>query len=670
MAGDIGSNSKIKGAVNNQLTSAPNAAAGLNVLKTGDTMTGELVLSSSTPSTSLTATSKLYVDSRGVDVVTSTAATTNQLGTYNNGTSGVGATFTYLATGLQTVNGVPLFNGVRILLASQAQHERNGVYYVTTQGDTGIACVLTRTVDYDEPAEINAKTLVVCQNIGKQYIKTSTVSAVGVSDIDYELYVEQIDDFQLYFTDITTGDVSSTAHGFTPKSPGDDTTFLNGAATPAYAQVKDSDLSTSDVTTNNATTSKHGFLKKLSNVSNQFMNGQGNWATVTTTESNLSLIDVTTNDVSTSKHGFAPKGDGDTSKFLNANGAYSTVAVSNPNLVIGGDFSTNPWQSGTSFAAANGHAADGYYWQSISTGVVTVAKTADAPTVVSAGTLTNHCLSASTTTAESSLAATAMHRFLYWIEGYDFLQIAQQAFTLSFWVKSTKTGTFCVSFKNSGIDRVYVSEYTVSTTNTWEKKTITVSASPSAGTWDYTNGIGLRLDWVVAAGSNFTGAGAVNNTWNSANVSCTSNQVNGMDSTSNVFKIALIKIELGSSATSWVSEPITTTLRKCQRYYEKSYTQGVDPATNTALGTYNFDDSAALAGAFDFGVKFSTTKRAAPTVTLYSVAGTSGKVTQSDATEITGTAGNIGDSGFRISGTNAATKHGASGHFVATSRFL
>ena len=79
--------------------------------------------------------------------------------------------------------------------------------------------------------------------------------------------------------DNTTNNVTSTAHGFAPKSPADATLFLNGAATPAYAAVKDSDLSTSDVTTNNASTSKHGFLKKLSNVSTEFMNGQGNWAT-------------------------------------------------------------------------------------------------------------------------------------------------------------------------------------------------------------------------------------------------------------------------------------------------------------------------------------------------------------------------------------------------------
>lgn len=80
-------------------------------------------------------------------------------------------------------------------------------------------------------------------------------------------------------TDITTNDVTSTKHGYAPKSPADATKFLNGAATPDYALVKDSDLSSSDVTTNNATTAKHGFLKKLSNVATEYMDGTGNWST-------------------------------------------------------------------------------------------------------------------------------------------------------------------------------------------------------------------------------------------------------------------------------------------------------------------------------------------------------------------------------------------------------
>ncbi len=84
-----------------------------------------------------------------------------------------------------------------------------------------------------------------------------------------------ISDATISTTDITTNNVSSTKHGFAPKSPADATQFLNGAATPAFAAVKDSDLSTSDVTTNNVSTTKHGFAPKAPNDATKYLDGTG-----------------------------------------------------------------------------------------------------------------------------------------------------------------------------------------------------------------------------------------------------------------------------------------------------------------------------------------------------------------------------------------------------------
>lgn len=77
--------------------------------------------------------------------------------------------------------------------------------------------------------------------------------------------------------DNTTNDVSSTKHGYAPKSPADAARFLNGAATPAFAAVKDSDLSTSDIATNDVSTSKHGFVPKAPNDGTKFLDGTGAW---------------------------------------------------------------------------------------------------------------------------------------------------------------------------------------------------------------------------------------------------------------------------------------------------------------------------------------------------------------------------------------------------------
>lgn len=96
----------------------------------------------------------------------------------------------------------------------------------------------------------------------------------GGSNPSYSAVVEG----DITLTDVTTNNVTSTRHGFAPKSPADATLFLNGAATPAFAAVKDSDLSTTDVTANNATTLKHGFLPKLSGSATEFLNGNGTFS--------------------------------------------------------------------------------------------------------------------------------------------------------------------------------------------------------------------------------------------------------------------------------------------------------------------------------------------------------------------------------------------------------
>lgn len=97
----------------------------------------------------------------------------------------------------------------------------------------------------------------------------NTISTSGVPS------ATQPAESDLSFTDITTGNVTSTKHGFAPKSPADATKFLNGDTTNAYAQVKDSDLSTSDITTNNVSTTKHGFAPKLPNDATKYLDGTG-----------------------------------------------------------------------------------------------------------------------------------------------------------------------------------------------------------------------------------------------------------------------------------------------------------------------------------------------------------------------------------------------------------
>src|SRR5690606_24609922 len=112
--------------------------------------------------------------------------------------------------------------------------------------------------------------------------------------------------------------------------------------------------------------------------------------------------------------------------------------------------------------------------------------------------------------------------FQSYIEGYDWLNLAEKPLKLGFWVWSTKPGVYCVSLRNNGINRSVVLEYTINAANTWEFKELTIPASPSSGTWNYTTGIGCRVVWTLMCGNTFhTTPGS----WQTGNFFATSNQV-------------------------------------------------------------------------------------------------------------------------------------------------
>ena len=271
-------------------------------------------------------------------------------------------------------------------------------------------------------------------------------------------------------------------------------------------------------------------------------------------------------------------------------GGFPEVNVFRKNAIIGGDFDTNPWQRGVGnfVGVADGvYTADRWKRNKIGTMVEDVIQFADAPvlgTVYKNRTADNfavNCFQANVTTAEAVLGAGNTSIYSHIIEGYNFKLFAQVPLILSFWHKHTKAGTYCVACRNSGTDRSFVAEYTQAVADTWEYDSIAVPASPAAGTWNYTTGIGLNISFVRGCGATFQTAAGV---WTVGNFIATANQVNSLDTIGNKFRITLVQLEVGSIASKFERRSFQEELSLCQRYFQKTYAQGITPGTLTGTG--------------------------------------------------------------------------------------
>jgi hypothetical protein len=281
------------------------------------------------------------------------------------------------------------------------------------------------------------------------------------------------------------------------------------------------------------------------------------------------------------------------------------------NRIINGDMQIA--QRGTSFAASNGYGLDRWIFGPLGEMVCTVSQSSDVPN----DTFQNS-IKVDVTTADTSIAAGQVTQLIQYIEGYNVRDLIGTTFTLSFWVKSPKTGVHCVAFRNINAagappDRSHIKQYTVVAANTWEYKTLTVTGGLiTAGTWNWTNGIGLSVTFTLACGTTFqTTADA----WQTGNFIATANQVNVMDNTANDFFLTGVQLEPGTVATPFERRSYTTELQLCQRYYFKTYNTGITPGTITTAGLCLFLNNSSGSGAGN--VIFPVEMRAVPTCTAY-----------------------------------------------------
>jgi hypothetical protein len=219
----------------------------------------------------------------------------------------------------------------------------------------------------------------------------------------------------------------------------------------------------------------------------------------------------------------------------------------------------------------------------------------------------------STSLSAYSASSGDVFRLAQFIEGYNVADLGfgtanAKTVTVSFWVRSSLTGTFAVTLINDSADRSYVSTYTVSAANTWEQKSVTI-AGDTSGTWLTTNGVGIGVVFDMGSGtSSNTTAGA----WQAGNYTRTSACTSVVGTNGATFYITGVQLEVGSSATGFEYVNYQTSLANCQRYYEV-----IDGVYSTNYnGASNRNDITNLV--------WKVTKRTAPTLVLVSSVGATG----------------------------------------------
>ena len=253
------------------------------------------------------------------------------------------------------------------------------------------------------------------------------------------------------------------------------------------------------------------------------------------------------------------------------------------------------------YSNSGGYTLDRWLFDNTTDGTVTVQQSSTAPVGFS-----NSCL-VTVTAADVSLAATQRCRIRQAVEGFNvadlgFGSASASTVTLSFWVRSSLTGTFGGALNNGAADRSYPFSYTISAANTWEQKTVTV-AGDTSGTWLTTTGIGLTAQFGLGIGSTFSGtAGA----WVGSQIMSTTGATSLIGTSGATFYITGVQLEKGSTATSFDYRPYGTELALCQRYYWR-WVPSANAVDQISLG-YAYTTSAAFVN-----VPFPVTMRIRPT---------------------------------------------------------
>ena len=305
-----------------------------------------------------------------------------------------------------------------------------------------------------------------------------------------------------------------------------------------------------------------------------------------------------------------PDGDGDSGQTLITNGS-GTLAWAAPygnrNLIINGAMQVA--QRGTSSTSLGYQTVDRFNVHkngSFDQLAFTQAQVTDAPAGFS------NSYKFTTTTAETTVDADESIGIRTALEGQDLQQLgygtgSAKKLTLSFYVKSSQTGTFAIYFYSADTVRIITRTYTISSANTWEQKSVTIDGDAS-GSIDNDANESLQISWAIAAGSNFTSSDSTSwSAYSNAKLYYDHAQNAVLTTTNATWQITGVQLELGEQATPFEHRSFGDELIKCQRYYSQ-----YDSTNGGWVGSGFFYNTTAV----EVTIRLPQRMRAAPTVSI------------------------------------------------------
>ena len=271
------------------------------------------------------------------------------------------------------------------------------------------------------------------------------------------------------------------------------------------------------------------------------------------------------------------------------------------NRIINGAMVIDQRNAGASVTPAGGvYTLD--RWEAVLTQASKFSVQQNAGSVARPAGFTNYL--GTTSTSAYSVLAGDFFAIRQKIEGFNVADLGwgaagAQTVTLSFWVRSSLTGTFGGSLYNADGSRSYPFSYTISAANTWELETVTITGD-TTGTWGTGNGAGIQVGFSLGAGSTFSGTAG---SWSGSFFISATGATSVVGTNGATFYITGVQLEAGTVASPFERRDYGTELVRCQRYYEVLVVSG----SNILL----------FPGSIDFArnsYPFKITKRATPTV--------------------------------------------------------